>query len=65
MVKKNFIKNLIKIDPSSLKIKFDPNDVQRSVRAYEIKSFTKVSMYDWFKKTSSEFNDSDFLKTIY
>ena len=58
---KKFYKKLIKIDPS-VKNKFDPNDVQRSVRAYEIKSFTKVSMYDWFKKTSSEFNDSDFLK---
>ena len=65
MQKKNgqkiFYQKLIKIDPI-VKDKFDPNDVQRSIRAFEIKSFTKVSMYDWLKKTSSEFNDSDFLK---
>ena len=58
---KKFYKKLIKIDPS-VKNKFDPSDVQRSVRAFEIKSFTKVSMYDWLEKTNSEFKDSDFLK---
>jgi len=58
---KKFYKKLIKIDPS-VKGKFDPNDVQRSIRAFEIKSFTKVSMYEWLEKTNSEFKDSDFLK---
>jgi tRNA dimethylallyltransferase len=58
---KKFYKKLIKMDPS-VKNKFDPNDVQRSIRSFEIKSFTKISMYDWLKKTNSEFNDSDFLK---
>ena len=58
---KKFYKKLIKIDPS-VKNKFDPSDVQRSVRAFEIKSFTKVSMYDWLEKTNSEFKDNDFLK---
>jgi tRNA dimethylallyltransferase len=58
---KNFYKRLIKIDPS-VKNKFDPNDVQRSIRAFEIKSFTNVSMYDWLEKTDSDFNDNDFLK---
>ena len=58
---KKFYKKLKKIDPS-VKNKFDPNDVQRSIRAFEIKSFTKVSMYDWLEKTNSEFKDSDFLK---
>ena len=58
---KNFYKKLIKIDPS-VKNKFDPNDVQRSIRAFEIKSFTNVSMYEWLEKTDSEFNDNDFLK---
>ena len=57
---KKFYKKLIKIDPS-VKNKFDPSDVQRSVRAFEIKSFTKVSMYDWLEKTNSEFKDNDFL----
>jgi len=58
---KKFYKRLIKIDPS-VKNKFDSNDVQRSIRAFEIKSFTKVSMYDWLKKTESEFKDNNFLK---
>ncbi|NQW07292.1 MAG: tRNA (adenosine(37)-N6)-dimethylallyltransferase MiaA [Candidatus Pelagibacter sp.] len=58
---KKFYKKLLKIDPK-VKDKFDQNDSQRTIRAFEIKSFTKVSMYDWFNKTTSEFRDSDFLK---
>ena len=57
---KKFYKKLLKIDPK-IKGKFDQNDSQRTIRAFEIKSFTKVSMYDWFNKTTSEFRDSDFL----
>ena len=56
-----FYRKLIKIDPS-VKDRFDPNDIQRSIRAFEIKSFTKISMYTWLTKTNSEFKDSDFLK---
>jgi len=59
--KKKFYKKLLKLDPK-VKDKFDPNDTQRSVRAYEIKSYTNISMYDWLSKTKSEFKDSDFLK---
>ena len=58
---KKFYKKLLKIDPK-IKDKFDPNDTQRSIRAYEIKSYTNISMYDWLAKTESEFKDSDFLK---
>ena len=58
---KKFYKKLIKLDPN-IKDKFDLNDVQRSIRAFEIKSFTKISMYDWLKKTESKFKDNDFLK---
>ena len=58
---KKFYKKLLKIDPK-VKGKFDQNDSQRTIRAFEIKSFTKVSMHDWFNKTTSEFRDSDFLK---
>ena len=58
---KKFYKKLLKIDPK-IKNKFDPNDTQRSIRAYEIKSYTDISMYDWLAKTESEFKDSDFLK---
>ncbi|MDB4140718.1 tRNA (adenosine(37)-N6)-dimethylallyltransferase MiaA [Candidatus Pelagibacter sp.] len=56
-----FYKKLLKLDPK-IKDKFDPNDTQRSIRAYEIKSYTNISMYDWLTKTKSEFKDSDFLK---
>jgi tRNA dimethylallyltransferase len=58
---KKFYKMLLKIDPK-VKNKFDSNDTQRTIRAFEIKSFTKISMYDWLKRTKSEFNDNEFLK---
>ena len=58
---KKFYKKLIKIDPA-VEDKFDSNDTQRSIRAFEIKSFTKISMYEWLKKTKSEFKDKEFLK---
>ena len=58
---KKFYKKLIKLDPK-VKNKFDPNDVQRSIRAFEIKIFTKVSIYDWQDKTKSEFKDNEFLR---
>ena len=58
---KKFYKKLLKLDPK-IKDKFEQNDTQRSIRAYEIKSYTDISMYDWLAKTESEFKDSDFLK---
>ena len=58
---KKFYKKLLKLDPK-VKDKFDPNDTQRSIRAYEIKSYTDISMYDWLARTVSEFKNSDFLK---
>jgi len=58
---KKFFKKLLKIDPK-VKDKFDPNDSQRSIRAFEIKSFTKISMYEWIKKTKSEFKNDEFVK---
>jgi len=58
---KKFYKRLLKLD-SKVKKKFDPNDVQRSIRAFEIKAHTKISMYDWFKKTKANFHESAFLK---
>ena len=58
---KKFYKKLLKIDPR-VKDKFDPNDTQRSIRAFEIKTFTKISMYEWLNKTKSEFKDDEFLK---
>jgi len=58
---KKFYKQLLKIDPK-IKDKFDPNDIQRTIRAFEIKSFTKISMYEWLNKTKPEFKDNEFLK---
>ena len=58
---KKFYKKLLKLDPK-IKGKFDPNDTQRSIRAYEIKSYTNISMYNWLAETRSEFKDRDFLK---
>ena len=53
---KNFYKRLVKIDPN-IKNKFNSNDSQRSIRAFEIKQYTKISMYDWLKKTKPQFHD--------
>ena len=58
---KKFYKKLLKLDPKVIS-KFDPNDVQRSIRAFEIKTHTKISMYDWFNKTKTSFHDTAFLK---
>jgi tRNA dimethylallyltransferase len=58
---KKFYKKLIVLDPK-VKKKIDKNDTQRSIRAFEIKCFTKISMYDWLNKTKSEFNEESFLK---
>ena len=58
---KKFYKKLLKIDPMA-KDKFDQNDAQRTIRAFEVKSFTKISMYEWLSKTKSEFKDEEFLK---
>ena len=58
---KKFYKNLLKLDPK-VSNKIDSNDIQRSIRAFEVKSFTKISMYDWLQKTEPEFEDKEFLR---
>ena len=58
---KKFYKKLLKLD-KYVKDKFDSKDVQRSIRAFEIKLFTKISMYNWIKKTKSMFNENEFIK---
>ena len=58
---KNFFKKLIKID-SLANDKIKPTDVQRAIRAYEVKLFTNKSIFDWYKKTKSKFKNNDFLK---
>ena len=58
---RRFFLKLIKIDPL-VKNKINPNDTQRSIRAYEIKAFTKKSIYTWFKGTRPSFESKDFYK---
>ena len=58
---KKFFEKLIKIDPL-VNTKIRPTDTQRSIRAYEVKLFTKRSVFDWYKKTKSKFKNKDFLK---
>jgi len=58
---KNFFDQLIKLDPL-INEKIKPTDVQRSIRAYEVKSYTKKSLVNWFKNTKSKFVDEDFIK---
>ena len=58
---KKFTKQLIKLDPL-INEKINPTDVQRSIRAYEVKSYTKKSLVDWFKNTKAKFDDDDFIK---
>jgi len=60
---KNFYHKLIKIDPIC-KIKIDSNDKQRSIRAYEIKKTTKISIFEWYQKTKASFKQNKF-KSIY
>ena len=57
----NFYKKLLKLDPKS-KNKINSTDSQRSIRAYEVKYFTKKSIHDWFKETKSKFKKNEFIK---
>ena len=56
-----FYQNLIKIDPL-IKDKINLNDEQRSIRAFEIKKFTKKSITQWFQKTKALFDKNNFEK---
>jgi len=58
---KNFFEKLIKIDPISKK-KIYPSDSQRSIRAYEVKQFTKKSIYNFIKKTKPNYKKNVFVK---
>jgi tRNA dimethylallyltransferase len=58
---KKFYQKLIKLDPNS-KEKINSTDTQRSIRAYEVKQFTKKSLHDWIQNTKSYFEKEDFFK---
>ena len=57
----NFYKSLIKLDPKIKKI-VNQNDYQRSIRAYEVKKFTRKSIVDWYKDTKPLFLKDTFIK---
>jgi tRNA dimethylallyltransferase len=58
---KKFYQKLLKLDPSYKK-NINPTDAQRSIRAYEVKLFTKKSLHQWFESTKSNFMDEEFYK---
>ena len=56
-----FYEKLIKLDFLSKK-KILPTDTQRTLRAYEVKKYTKKSIYDWAKKTKPLFSNFEIKK---
>ena len=58
-----FYKKLLKIDPLIID-QIRSTDVQRSIRAYEVKSFTKKSIVEWYDDTRSDFKKKDFHKLM-
>ncbi len=58
---KKFYEKLIAIDRLAKKKVF-PNDVQRSLRAYEVMLSTNKSLYDWVATTTSDFINYDIKK---
>ena len=58
---KKFYLKLLKIDPS-VKNRIDPTDAQRSIRAYEVISISKKSIFEWYKKTKPSFKKDQFIK---
>jgi tRNA dimethylallyltransferase len=58
---KKFYQKLLELDPNS-QDKINLSDTQRSIRAYEVKQFTKKSLHDWFNDTKSLFEEEDFFK---
>ena len=53
---KKFYEKLVKLDPISENF-VNNYDNQRSLRAFEVKRYTKKSFYEWIKITKSEFKD--------
>ena len=58
---KEFYKKLLKLDPL-VNNRIEPFDMQRSIRAYEVKKFTKKSIYEWYKLTKSDFKEFEIYK---
>ena len=60
---KKFYRQLLKIDPILIN-QIKSNDVQRTIRAYEVKIFTKKSIIKWYEETKSDFKKNDFFRII-
>jgi tRNA dimethylallyltransferase len=58
---RKFYEKLLDLDPL-VKNKIEPFDTQRSIRAYEVKKFTKKSIFEWYKSTKSEFKQFQIFK---
>ena len=56
-----FFSKLVSLDPL-IKDKIKPSDTQRSIRAYEVKLYTKKSLIEWFNKTKSKYDKNDFIR---
>jgi tRNA dimethylallyltransferase len=56
-----FYKELVKLDSLSANF-ISPSDVQRSMRAYEVKKATNKSLFELIKQTKSNYNQSTFKK---
>ena len=61
MGQKKFYLKLLKLD-KFVKNKIVSTDIQRSLRAYEVIYFTKKSIFEWYKKTKSQYTKDEFLK---
>ena len=58
---KKFYEKLVKLDPIS-KNKISSTDTQRTLRAYEVKKYSKKSIYEWAKKTKPLFENYEIKK---
>tara|TARA_B100000029_G_scaffold181790_1_gene179447 strand:- start:2563 stop:3486 length:924 start_codon:yes stop_codon:yes gene_type:complete len=58
---KKFFSQLVKMDSLSKKFIL-PGDSQRSMRAFEVKKYTKRSLFEFTKNTKSDFDQSIFKK---
>lgn len=56
-----FHNELLKLDPKVINL-IHKSDNQRSIRAYEVKKFTKRSLYDWIKNTKPMYDPNLFKK---
>ena len=58
---KEFYNKLINLDPLAKEFVL-PSDVQRSMRVYEVKKFTKRSLFELIKQTKSNYDQNKFKK---